>query len=465
VADRVATVLAPVRASIGLDDGWLVGGAIRDALLGRSFDDWDVVVPGDAGDAARAYARRSGGSPFALSERHGTWRVVGPGLTVDFTGLVGTIADDLARRDFTVNAIAVRLDDGSIVDPHDGVGDLARRLLRPVADGAFRADPLRLLRLARLATELELEIPAEALVLARRDAHLADRPAGERTLAELGRLLAARDPADALELCDRIGVLGVVLPEVAALRGVEQSRFHHLDVFGHTLHVVDSTADIATNPDHYFPASAALVAAALAEPLDGSTTVDVGLRWAALLHDIAKPTTRTMTESGLVKFFGHEAAGVAVAETIIDRLCGSAALRRFCGVLVGQHLALGFLAKQRPLDARTVYRYAMRTRPHAIPSVLVSLGDRLATRGDLTRLRGLRRHQEVARDMVAALAALGPVPPRLLLPADELARSIGLTPGPALGELVAAVQEEQAAGVVASADDAVAFGRAWVAER
>ena len=191
--------------------------------------------------------------------------------------------------------------------------------------------------------------------------------------------------------------------------------------------------------------------------------VRAGLRWGALLHDIAKPYTRTVLPDGGVKFWGHDERGVAMLDDILGRLSASGALRDLTTVLVREHLMLGFMIPERPLDRRAFYRYAMATRPYALPSVVLSLGDRLATRGSRTRLRGLRRHLETAQEIAAGIVALGPVPPRLVAPADRIAEQIGLAPGPALGRLVAALQEEQAAGEVQSEQQAVEFARSWLA--
>src|SRR5262249_52437521 len=154
----------------------------------------------DPGDAARALAREGGGSPFPLSERHGAWRVVREGDTVDMARSRGTIAEDLALRDFTVNAIALPLDGGDLLDPHDGRADLDARTLRAVSDRIYDDDPLRLLRLVRLAHQLGFAIEQATLDLARERAALADRPSGERIFMELRRLLDEPDPADGLRL-------------------------------------------------------------------------------------------------------------------------------------------------------------------------------------------------------------------------------------------------------------------------
>jgi len=170
------------------EEAYLVGGAVRDELLGRELVDLDVVCL-DSRKAARAFAEKSGGAPFPLSERHGAWRVTFPsGECVDFTPLRGTLAEDLALRDFTVNAIAEPLAGGAIVDPFDGRRDLADRRLKAVSESVFDDDPLRLLRAVRFEEELGLRLDRKCEELLRSRAHRVSEPAGERILAELEKL-------------------------------------------------------------------------------------------------------------------------------------------------------------------------------------------------------------------------------------------------------------------------------------
>src|SRR5438477_4253873 len=188
------------------EEAWIVGGAVRDELLGRELVDLDIAVR-EPKRAARAYAKRSGGSPFPLSERHGAWRVALDGArTVDFTPLGGPIEDDLATRDFTINAIAVPLEGGEPVDPFGGRGDLETRTLRAVSESIFVDDPLRLLRAVRLEDELGLRLDAATEELLRAHADRVDAPAGERLLGELERLSSAGfRRLDELRLHARLG--------------------------------------------------------------------------------------------------------------------------------------------------------------------------------------------------------------------------------------------------------------------
>ena len=171
-------------------EAWVVGGAVRDALLGREVVDLDIACA-QPEQAARGYAATSGGAPFPLSERHGAWRVaLENGRTVDFTPLHGSIEADLFTRDFTINAIAEPLAGGELVDPSGGREDLELRVLRAVTEEAFEADPLRLLRAVRLEDELNFHMAPLTEKLVRRHAALVTSPAGERILGELLRLSA-----------------------------------------------------------------------------------------------------------------------------------------------------------------------------------------------------------------------------------------------------------------------------------
>ena len=206
------------REILGGEEAWVVGGAVRDELLGRPVVDLDIACR-EPEAAARRYARRSQGAPFPLSERHGAWRVaLDDGRTVDFTPLPDGIHDDLATRDFTINAIARPLAGGEPLDPFGGLGDLERKSLRAVAAGIFQADPLRLLRAVRLEDELGFALDAETERLVRASAGLVTKPAGERILAELMRLSTA-----GFERLDEIGLLAPLGGSLERLRPLRET--------------------------------------------------------------------------------------------------------------------------------------------------------------------------------------------------------------------------------------------------
>jgi poly(A) polymerase len=470
--------LQAARAALAGRRAWLVGGAVRDRLLGSETLDLDVVVDGDPAEAARAVASAAGRAAcFALSEEFGAWRVVArdSGWQVDVEPLRGgSVEADLAGRDFTINAIAEPIGGGSPIDPLGGLEDLAAGRLRMAGASAFADDPLRVLRLVRIAVELGLEPEVETLRSARAHADALKRVSAERVFMELRRIIAAPQALRGLELMGELGSTAVVLPELEALRGVEQSRFHHSDVYGHTLEVLDQTVALtaawvgdAPEPGAVLGAGALLgehraeVAALLAEPLADELTRGDALRWGALLHDAAKPLTREIRPAdGRVTFIGHDMRGAELARAVMGRLRASELLRAHVAALVRHHLRLGFLVHEpQPLSRRTVYGYLRACSPVEVDVTLLSVADRLATRGDRAR-ESIDAHVRVAQGLLAdALRwrAEGPAAP--FLRGDELAADLGIAPGPQVGRLLGELAEAQYAGDITTREQAWAYVR------
>jgi poly(A) polymerase len=463
-------VIEVLREALGGERAWLVGGALRDRLLGRPTPDLDVVVDGDVRGAARRLGRGLGGASFELSDQFGAWRVVARDRAwqVDITPLQGgSLEADLAARDLTVNAMAEPLGGGELVDPYGGEHDLAERRLRMVSAEAFAADPLRTIRVARLATELRFAIePATADAVRAHAAELGG-VSPERVFAELRRIVAADDAVDGVVLIDELGLTAAVLPELTELRGVEQTAYHHRDVHGHTLEVLQATVDLERDPPGALgdDALAEPVRALLAEPLADQLTRGGALRFGALLHDVAKPRTRTELPDGRIGFPNHDEQGAEMARAALARLRASERLRAHVAALTRHHLRLGFLVHDMPLDRRAIYRYLVACEPVEADVTLLSVADRLATRGRKAD-EAIARHLELARQVLAeALArrAAGPQPP--LVRGDELAAELGIARGPRLGELLARIAEARFAGEVSTPEEALALARAALAER
>ncbi len=449
-----STLVGAARNALSGEEGvWIVGGAVRDAALGKDIADLDLATAGDPGAAAKAVGAALDEHAFELSAEFGTWRVVSHdrGWQVDLTALRGGGIDaDLAERDFTIGAVAVPLGGGEAVDPHDGLGDLERGVLRAVGERSFREDPLRLLRAARLAAELSLEIDPGTVALARAAAGHAADPAGERQLTELRQLLGGPDPLRGLALLDELGLTPVVLPEVENLRGVEQGPNHHLDVHGHTLAVLEHTLEVEDDLDRFAGERAGEVAALLAEPLADEMTRGTALRFGALFHDIAKPATRAERD-GFVGFRGHDSVGVEVIGDICARLRASRRLTQHLQGLTLHHLRLGFLIPEAPLPPRRVHEYLRATEPVGVDVTLLTVADRLSARGagPLARPEMVEAHLTLAREMVAAaLDWRRDGPPAPLLTGDELMRELGIEAGPELGELLSELETAQYAGEV-----------------
>jgi putative nucleotidyltransferase with HDIG domain len=462
---RAAPLVKAAHRALGDAEGvWIVGGAVRDAVLGREVDDLDLAVAGDPGRAARAIAAELDEHAFELSAEFGTWRVVSRdrGWQLDATALRGErIEVDLAARDFTIGAVAVPLAGGETIDPFGGLADLDRRLLRAVGRESFAEDPLRLLRAARLAAELELELDSGTVALAREAASRAGDPAGERQLAELRQLLGGPDPLRGLALLGELELTAVVLPELENLREVEQGPNHHLDVHDHTLAVLEHTLEVEQDLDRFAGDRAGEVAALLAEPLADEMTRGTALRFGAVLHDIGKPATRAERD-GFVGFRGHDRVGAEIVAQICRRLRASRRLTQHLRGLTLHHLRLGFLIPEAPLPPRRVHEYLRATEPVSADVTLLTVADRLSARGagPLASPEMVEAHLDLARQMITAALDWrrdGPPPP--LLRGDELAAELGIEQGPELGKLLSELEAAQYAGEVSDRAAALAHAR------
>lgn len=449
-------------AAAAEDEVWVVGGTVRDAVLGRPLRDVDLAVAGDPERVARAVGRGLGGPVFRLSERFGAWRAIDPRSqrACDVSPLQGeTLLEDLSRRDFTANAMAVALGGGELVDPFGGTVDLAARVLRVIGPSAYEADPLRPLRLARLATELALEPDPETVRLTRAAAPRVTLASAERVWGELRRLVVADRVLDGLDLSGRLGLIAAVLPELEALRGVRQSHFHHLDVHSHTVEVLRHLIELERDSAATFGPLAPAVARILAEPLGDELTRAQALRFAALVHDVGKPPTRAVRADGRPTFLGHDVEGQRMVEALCRRLRTSERLRTFLSAVTRHHLALGFLVHERPLSRRAVYRYLRATEPVEVEVTFLSCADRLATRGRNAD-GAIAAHLELAREMMGdALRWRADGPPRPPLRGHELAEALGLRRGPEIGALLRELEEAAYAGEATARDEALELAR------
>ncbi|HET6831403.1 MAG TPA: HD domain-containing protein [Solirubrobacterales bacterium] len=449
------------------DRAWLVGGAVRDAALGVDVVDVDIAFAGDPAEAARRIAADADGHPFELSGEFATWRVVARegAWKVDVAALRGgSIEVDLRLRDFTVNAIAMPLGGGDPIDPTGGLRDLEGEALRACSERAFEDDPLRVLRAARFVARSGFTPEAATLELARAAAARAGEPAGERQFAELRLLLSGPDPLAGLDLLDGVGAMAAVLPEVAALHGVGQSANHHLDAYEHTLEVLRRMLDVERDLQRYCGEATVAAAAALDEPLADELSRGDALRWAALLHDIGKPATRTERD-GWISFIGHDAVGAEMVTEVCRRLRTSRRFAAQIAAMTRDHLVLGFMVRERPLPPRRVWDYLRRTAPQTLDTTLFTVADRLSAQGGGVPDEAIAGHLELARSMLAATVAWEAEERAPLLRGDEIAAETGIEPGPALGEAVAELEAAQFCGEVSDRAAAIAHLRAWASER
>lgn len=419
--------------------GLLVGGAARDWLRGVAPRDYDWAVP-DPAHAARAMAGALGGSAFPLDEGRGYWRVHLPGEAHhaaphhDFVPLPADVNEDLLRRDFTVNALAVT-EGQKVLDPAGGQADLRARRLRMVGAANLRADPLRAWRAARLEVTLGFRLePGTERVVRAVAAELAGgtlrMPAAERVRDELHALLRHPDAAHGLKRLEELGLLELTLPELREGLDLQQGGFHHLDVFGHGLEALHQL--LARLPDAPLP-----------------------LRWAALLHDVGKPRSHTVDPAtGRTHFYGHDKLGAALATQMLTRLKLPGDDIRHVARLVEAHMV------PLPAGEREARRFVHRRRD-LLPDLLwVMLADREAARGPSSS-EASRHAYAAAMNRVLEALEDRPAPPRPLLSGGDVMALLNLAPGPRVGEVLRALNEAAALGEVTDEAGARAFVRRW----
>ena len=443
---------------------WLVGGAVRDLLVGRPLRDLDLALPGGSMVAGRRLADRLGGAFVPLGEPHGVARVVLPGapaLQVDLADLRGpSLEADLGGRDFTIDALAVDLGallggPAAVQDPTGGLDDLAARRLRACGYTAFADDPVRVLRALRLSHELGFTIEPETESLARAAVPRLSSVAAERVRDELTRLLRLPRSAPAIRQADRWSGLEVVLPEVAAMRDATQSAPHRFTVWEHSLQAL-AAADTLLEDLRLLAPHDARVAASFGEPMGSGLTRREVWRLAVLLHDVAKPETRSVDADGRTRFIGHDRLGAERAAAIANRLAWPGRAGEVLARLVRHHLRPMHLGMLDELTRRARYRFHRDVAEEVPALVCLSIVDAAGTDGSSPGLVYRGRTRALLESLLAGEgpAAREAAEPPLVRGEDVMA-TLGLAPGPAVGRALRRVREAQALGLVRTCDEAL----------
>ncbi|MFC2040065.1 CCA tRNA nucleotidyltransferase [Chloroflexota bacterium] len=462
---------------------FLVGGMVRDMVLGRATADADITLNTNVFSVAKRLAMVLGGKPVTMDAENGTVRIVLPdsGNYIDITTMRGDIHEDIYRRDFTINALAVPLenisrkngalavfDTSAIIDPSGGMADLENKILRAVSHEAFRQDAARLLRAVRLTAEYGLKITPETKQLIRRDAPLAANIAGERTREELLRLFSLPEAGEAAKLLDQLGILTAIIPELEAARGVSQPGWHHWAVLEHSLRTIDAVSFVLRRAGCSFAPADALEEVPWSADLEQHFKTSISQRatrytmvnLAALLHDIAKPETRTIDENGRERFINHPALGSELCEAILKRLRLSKKETQIVQLMVKYHLRPNQMANEGLPTVRAIYRFFRETDDTGIDILFLSLADHLATRGPTLIWQEWQRHTGLVGHVLAERTreAARVVPPRLIT-GDDLIQALDLTPGPLVGRLLSGIAEARAAGEISNQAEALALAK------
>ncbi len=483
--DRVRSAL-PTSLKI-----YLVGGAVRDILLSRRTHDLDFTLAGDVLNLSRRLADQLGGAYFPLDEERDTARIVlvtpdGSRQILDFAAIRGQdIESDLKARDFTINAMAIALDDPqALLDPCGGAADLHVRLLRACSTTGLQDDPLRILRGIRQAAAFNLKIVPETRRLMKAAAGLLPGVSAERVRDELFHILETPKPAVSMRALEILGVLPHILPELPALKGVGQSPPHVADVWNHTLDVLKNLelllSVLAMMPDVEKSANwtMGLVSIRLGRfrsqlsqhfyqsTLNQDRSSLSLLMLAALYHDAAKPKTRQIDADGRVRFFEHDQLGAEIALRRGRALRLSNSELERLRLIVQHHMRPLLMANLgQALSRRTVYRFFRDTNAAGVDICLLALADTLATYGPGIPQDLWAEQVEIVRTLLEAWWEIPQdiVAPDPLLNGHDLINEFGLKPGPQIGKLIEIVREAQAAGEVNDLESARALIREYLA--
>jgi len=468
---------------------YLVGGAVRDALLGLQAHDYDFVLPERAMETGRKAAASLGAAYYPLDKERDIARLIlldseGERKILDFAAIRGPDLDsDLQARDFTINAMAVDLrQPQQLLDPLGGATDLHAKVLRACSPRSLRDDPVRILRAVRQAAAYRLHIDRGTRRLMVEAASLLSQVSPERIRDELFRILAGSQLSASLRALDILGALAIILPELDALHGVEQTPPHYQDVWEHTLAVVDKLQMVLNvlGP-HYDPnAGGSLMAGLLsmrlgryrtsldehfATALNADRSLKALLFLGALYHDAGKPATRQVDEQGKTRFLGHEKIGAELVSTrgLALRL-SNVEIERLKN-LVANHMRPLWLAQAGPqATRRAIYRFYRDTGPAGVEVCLLSLADVWGIYGAALPPEVWRRHLDIVRQLFAAWWETKDkhVSPPAILNGRELMAALGLESGPQVGRLLEAIRAAQAEGYVENRDEAVEFARKLV---
>jgi tRNA nucleotidyltransferase/poly(A) polymerase len=441
----------------------LVGGSLRNLMLGREVPDWDFVVEGDAGAAAREIARKTGSHFFVLDEQNQVFRVVPRDVRhaghLDFARCRGSIEEDLALRDYTINAMALSLQTGRLADPLNGASGVRQGVLRLCSDRSIPDDPLRILRAYRLKMQLGLEIDEDTrrrLVLG---AALLKTTAWERIRDEIYAIFSGDDSCSIIREAYGDGVLPVVLPELPAMDGMSQNRFHMYDVLEHSFHVLGEMEKIVR--DNLPPIFEWMEPFRdyLSSSLAGSRTRLQTMKLAALLHDMGKPASRR-EDGDKVYYAGHHLKGEEMWKKTASRFRLSRSEEGLGQAMVQNHLQPIFLPLEEDRDERDrkVYRFFSQCGMSAPAVILLSWADVEAGRGpDLTEGM-IEKHHQFSLYLARAYFSKDRIshPPAWADGRDVL-KVAGVPPGPQVKEILSRLREMSALCKIDSREEALEF--------
>jgi putative nucleotidyltransferase with HDIG domain len=443
---------------------YLVGGSVRDIVLKQPLKDTDLVCRNAKGIALRfAEGRNAVVVPMEKKPDQPCYRVVdrnNAAKYVDFAEMRGeNILEDLSQRDFTINAIAMKVcregSTGEMIDPFGGIRDAEKKLVRMTRPAIFPSDPLRILRAVRFAAVLQFTIDHETQEEMKRNALLLNEVSAERILNELLLILATPSSCSFFRQLDQMGILGILFPEIEPMRECSQNGYHHLNVWQHSLLVMENCEHILNNLPRCFPGCSDEVVS----NLSGDNRMQL-LKLAALLHDAGKPATRGInSDTGRITFYGHDEEGARIIESTAERLKMSGKNRDFMVLMVLEHLHVLSLSGREVKPAARM-RWFRTMRDDAVPALLLGMADVMGSLGKEST--GEYRDSYYAWVRNVLIEYYGSIRMRIgskaLISGNDLI-SLGMEPGPEMGAIIEQVREAQDTGLISEREDALKLAK------
>lgn len=436
---------------------YLVGGCLRDLVLARqkANPDFDFAVKRGAISFGRRLANKLRSGFVVLDKEHGACRVVkksGQGIyTFDFSDFRGEdLEDDLRHRDFTVNSMALKLEDvfgakdlsPALVDPYGARVDLRNKLIRLVNEKSFQEDPLRILRAFSFASILSFKIDRATLALAKKEKAKLKEVSFERIRDELFKVFDTEKTFDCFVALDKLKILEVIFPEIRKMAGIGQGPYHHLDVKQHTLESIKQLDNLLKNIKEKD------ILDYLDEEISGLRSRRQLLRLAAFLHDVGKPATMRR-EKGRTTFHGHEREGLNLSIQIAKRLKLSNEEIYSLHKMVLWHLRPGYLADSGHPTPRAKFRYFRDAGREALAVLLLSLADQRATKGPLTTLKARKQHERVVALLIKEHLKKGKEEiKKRLVNGNDIMKEFKLAPSKLIGKILSELEELQAIGKI-----------------
>ena len=440
---------------------YIIGGSIRDLLLGRAPADYDIAVEGNPEEFAKKTAANTAGHMVELGKAdQRIFRVVfGPHI-FDIAAINGVdIKEDLKKRDFTINAMAYALSSGEIIDCRGGLQDLVDRKIRMVSKKIFNKDPIRLLRAYRMSACLEFEIEQQTVFAIRDEAELIKNSAGERIRIELFKILETSKSFGYLSQMVETGLLDAVFPDLSRLKGYRQNIHHVYDVFEHTIKAYDYLETIMNDFDRYFP------------NIPKQTRPDMDenkmalLKCAILLHDIGKPLVKTIDNVGISHFYGHAKKSADMAQKVGQRLKFATREIRFIDFIIRNHMKPLFLFaahEKKTLKRKGLTRFFVKCGDNTPYLLLHAMADIKAKLADATEKNQafLSFIKNVMNDFVNNFKPKSKEPP--LVTGYDLIHIFKLTPSPVFKTILNFVEEARLANRIHSRAEALTLVREFL---